>query len=240
MKKSLKDETETVDERALAQVTGDDLAPVNQGPVGLGEVSGEIDERDLKVPVLKITHGVGDLSAVFNLGDLIINNTHKIAGRDEFVNMTVLSIRKYYEENLPYDANGPMPQMFNTKAEVVAAGLTTEWINNQPPSINEVGEMTLLLEQREGVDEVCFSTEFEGKKYAMARFTVRKTQYGAAKDVFTARAMQLSECGLLFGAWTIHTESKPLKSGNRAMIPVLKLTGKHPVEFVEFIKERYA
>lgn len=242
MKKSFKDKEDgakeaEVNEAEVALVDGssDVATQGNVAPLVIGGVSGDIDETDLRVPRLSLVHSVGDLSEEFTPGDLVISTSKLLlAHKNEPVNLIVLNIGKTYEETLPYDPdpNSPRPRVFNSRQEVLDAGLWTDWKNDQRPPVHPVADMTVLIEQPEGVDGSSFTKEILNKNYMMARWTVRKTAYtSSAKTVFSAAAAELASSGVEHGLWTLVIE-RQLKGGNWVFTPVLKLAGKSTPEFV--------
>lgn len=224
-------------EVALAEV--EETLPAAQAPVALaiGTVAGDIGSRDLIIPRLNITQNVGDLSETFEGGDLVYNKETVLAAKEVPINLTVLSIKKTFEQRLAYDPNGPRPEVYDTVEEVVAAGHWIDWRNNEPPPVKEVATMLVFLEEPEGVDALGFNHKFGDKRYALALWTLRGTAYNrAAKKIFSASRIELAADGILYGSWVLHTERAQV-GGNWIFVPVLRLTGKNPPELVEFIRE---
>jgi hypothetical protein len=245
MKKSFKDKERdeapetAIDTEALAEVEGGPASMATTDAnlsLSLGQVTGSIEQRDLIIPRLAIVQGVGELSEVFTPGDLVLNRDTLLVPKEEPLELTVLSIRKTYEERLPYDPNGPRPKTWATREEVVADGLHTEWVNNEPPPVREVGTILTLIKQPKDIESLSFNQEYDGERFGIAVWTVRNTAYSrAAKKVFSAAAIELAQSGLLAGKWELFTKREQINS-NYVFVPHLTLVGKHPAEFVEFIK----
>jgi len=248
MKQSLKKSEaneEEVDAQALAEVAGETAVATAPGQslMNIGQVSGDVDSRDLVIPRLEIVQKVGPLSTVESLdfGDLVLNKSitlagiHTEKGPNTEIFITVLSIVKSYEEVTPYDPSGqgPRARTFNTAAEVDAAGLWTDWRNDQKPPAREVANMLVLVEQPEELDSPSFHLEAGEKRYAIASWTVRSGAYNrAAKKVFSASQIELAETGLPSGVWSLHTE-RYTTGGNVISVPFMQLVGKHDMEVLE-------
>ena len=236
---TVKDAPPVADEAVLADMEGDNL-PVQASTMSLalGNVTGSVDSRDLIIPKLNIVQGVGPLSEVHTGGDLVLNKETVLAPVNESVNLTVLSIKKTYEERLPYDANGPRPEVYETIEEVVKQGHWIEWRNKVAPPVREVATVLVLIEKPEGTDSLGFSHEILGKEYALAIWILRGTGYArGAKKIFSANSIELAQSGLLSGAWALSSERTRV-NGNYVFAPVLRITGKNTPEMVEAIKEK--
>jgi len=99
-------ETETVDHDEAMLVLGGEESSVPAllaKPLAFGVVEGELETSDIKLPRLELVHGVGELSKAFNPGDIIYNSGIKLASKGEPIYMSVLAIRKFFRESLPYD-----------------------------------------------------------------------------------------------------------------------------------------
>lgn len=205
----------------------------------IGNVSGDIDRRDIIIPQMAIAQNVGPLSRDFKGGDIVLNKETCVASVGVPVNLTVLSIAKTYEERLPYDPNGPKPKQFRTLADVKAAGLSVEYApgSRVPPGAREVATMLVLMEKPDDLVSSAFPFEHQAKKYAVARWIVRSTAYTrAAKQVFSKSAIELRASGLISGAWALSTERESI-NGNWVFVPVLRLQPQlHDAAFTEFVK----
>ena len=231
-----------VDETSLADIEGGNGAVGTSDAsmsLSLGQVEGSVDRGDLIIPRLSIVHGVGPLSEVFDAGDLVLNRDTLLVAKEEPISLTVLSIKKTYEERLAYDANGPRPKAWDSREELVADGLHTEWKNNEPPPVREVAAILCLIEKPEGIESLSFNIEHDNKHYGVAVWTVRGTAYTrAAKKVFSASAIELAGSGLLAGRWTLYTKRDQI-GGNFVFVPYLTLEDeKNSQEFIRTVTER--
>lgn len=250
MKKSFKDTLPEEDlnvepvvneeEQSLVLNEGAPLA-TQTSPIVLGAVVGEVDEKDLKVPTLKLTQSVGPLSETFDAGTFILNGTQVLAQPEVPLTLSVLSIRKYYIENLPYDPNGPRARVFETKQELVDAELWTEWRNDERPPAVEIADVSVLIKQPDEVDLPSFSFSLGVDSYCLARWTLRGTGYtSAAKSIFTALSVELAPPKRsYYGLWSLHSERQK-RGGNMVQVPVLTLTGIRDEEDIARIEDRFA
>ena len=226
-------------EEALVLGTRTDVESIAARQMTFGEVGGEVDITDMKIPRLELTHGVGELSKVFNPGDIIYNGIIKLAEKGDPVHMSVLSIRKFYRESLKYDPNSDVVgRVFQTLEEVHAAGFTSEWINNKPPGVAKVAEIRVAIEcpNEEYKDSFPLTAIAEdGTEYSfgIASWYVTKTAYApVAKQVFSAAAMLLKG-NLPAGRWRLHTIREE-RNGNVITLPVFRFVGKYPQEVFDF------
>jgi len=230
-----------VDENEAAMILGErsDVVALAPQPMNYGGVGGEVDMTDMKIPRLELVHGVGELSKTFNPGDIVYNSILKLASKGEPVHLSVLSIRKFYRESLPYDPNSDeIGRVFQTLEEVHAAGLVSEWINNQKPGVAKVAELRVALECPRSEDEDMFPLAVvneagKATSFAIASWFVTKTAYApVAKQVFSAAAMLLRN-SLPAGRWRLHTVREE-RNGNVSTIPVFRFVGKYPPEVIDF------
>jgi hypothetical protein len=218
-----------------------ELAPVQTSTalaLPTGELEGEISQSDLSIPHLQIVQAVGPLSEHYVPGQLILAKEVVIAEpAGDPVIMTVARIKKQYIENLPYsEATIGMAKVFDRLEDVRAAGGGIEWgANGERPSYVPIARAIVVIEAPgEIAEEPIFCYEFEGKRYALALWTLRNTSYTrAAKAIYTAANFALRN-GLATGCWELTTRRE--KAGdNFVHVPVLRQSAKNSPELVEFI-----
>lgn len=243
---------------ASAPVQHDDDTPrtmplANIPAAGDNGVTGNIDNSDITVPSLKIVQAIGPLSENFDGGILVLNGEVPITDEPDPSNptpieLTVIQVRKQFEENLDWPSE-ERPRVFDTEAEVIANGGHTQWINNQKPPFSPIATMLVCIKAPDTEDETIlanFPYGFETRnkeskplegRYALALYKTKGASYTrAAKMVFTAATMSdLKAKGLPFGSWAIGARREKI-NGNMVFVPVLKRTGTHPQEFVDFVK----
>ena len=244
-------ETAPVDETALATLRGNeahDLAtPSGGGMVALGAVTGEFTPRDFRPPYLKIVYGVGDLSAKYDPGCLVMAvqaDETLLVKKSESLTLVLLGAHKFWKEwqdSEAYNA-GIFPRSFNTVKEVVAAGGTVEFgPAGERPTFGPAANFTVLIRQPEGVLSGLFSYDLNGHKYAIAKWIVDKTAYSrVGPTVFTAEATSLKDRGLASGIWELHTESVKSRNGrNMVITPFIRLAGHVTPAFLTEVKAAF-
>jgi hypothetical protein len=218
-----------------------ELAPVQTGhalALPTGELEGEISQSDLSIPHLQIVQAVGPLSEHYTPGQLILAKEVIIGeAAGDPVLLTVARIKKQYIENLPYsEATIGMAKVFDRLEDVRAAGGGIEWgPNGERPSYVPIARAIVVIEAPSVIaEEPIFCYEHDGKKYAVALWTLRNTSYTrAAKAIYTAANFALRQ-GLATGCWELTTRRE--KAGdNFVHVPVLRQSAKNPPDLVEFI-----
>lgn len=223
--------TESPAEVAVVAATPVALAPLEK-PV-IGTVQGERSRADIKMPELRIVHNVGGLSENFEPGSLVLNGEKVLSQKGQTpVKLTVLNFKRYYSENLPYNPDGPKPRTFETEAEMKAAGLHTEWINDQKPPATVVGDALIAIES--DVEDPHFPIEFGGKFYAIALWKLHSSSAfnRAGKTILTAAEWGL-KAGLHHGSWLLTTSREKLGK-NFVQVPVLKSGPRNSKQLAEF------
>jgi len=184
--------------------TDADLAPTPEASRGvLGEVTGDIDQDDVKQSSIKIVQKVGDLSDIFDFGQIVIDEEVPILlDKDkETLNIVPVALSKVYQEQKAYDPQGEMPKMFNTRVEAMEAGFQISnrlnWNNDAVAKVKPVAFITFLIEcpdeQNEAVLEK-FPIEIEDKFYALASYFAKSYAYDTlAKPLMTRLAYKRGE-----------------------------------------------
>lgn len=223
-------ESKTTEEATTA--TSTELAAPQQ-QMALGTISGDIDTSDIVIPRLNIVQNVGELGELFNAGSIVLNKEVELSNGTTPIEVTVLSARKQFVENLDYDSD-EKPAVFNTLEEVKAAGGTIEWVNDRKPSFVPVLHLNVLFKAPQGVD-YALPLSYEGASYGLAVWTLRGVAYTrAGKNILTAAKFSLRD-GLFNGKWELTTKREKFGK-NSVFVPVLRNVGRNSAEFVEFIR----
>lgn len=237
MKKSFAAE----DNKAPEAGTGTEVAVVENRSliphtVANAQVQGEIDAGDIRWPRINLVQKSGDLSDNFAPGSFVFNKEIVLTDGKTPTRIVALSIRKQYQEALPFDPTGPQPKVFNTSAEVRNAGGHT--VYGEPGYYKEIAHIGVLVMAPDGLTEDqkdLFIYEFDGKKYALAMWTVGSSAYtSVAKTLFTAATSHLKS-GLHKGMWDL-TSFKKADARNSWFVPMIKAAGKTSPEFTEFLE----
>lgn len=196
----------------------------------LGTIVGDIDSEDIVIPRLNIVQSVGPLAELFNAGCVVLNKEVELPTPLE---LTVLSARKQFVENLDFDSD-EKPQVYNTLEEVKAAGGTIEWVDNVKPSFTPVLHVQVLFKAPAQLD-YALPLEYNGSAYGMALWTLRGVAYSrAGKNILTAAKFSLRD-GLFHGRWELTTKREKF-GRNSVVVPVLKNAGRNTPEFVDWLR----
>lgn len=213
------------------------LATTSQNK-SLGEcgVEGEILAGDLKFPRINLVQKLGPLSDAFDAGSIVFNREVVLASKTGSVDMTVLRLKKQYQEVIPFDSE-EHPRMFNTIAEVREVGGSI--IRGEGKLFAEIAHLQVAIKRPENCSEDAdglFCEEFEGNRYALSLWTLAKTAYtSAGKKIITTAANQLKQGGLLSGNWNVTVEMRSTEKYSW-FVPIFKLTNIHKPEAQEFFR----
>ncbi len=209
------------------------MAPTHDAPLPLGSVCGDISPEDIVIPRLSLVQGVGDLAELFAPGGIVLDKSLLLSDGNTPLELTVLSARKKYIENLPFDADS-RPNVFNTLEEVRAAGGTIDWVDDQQPSYVPLLQVHVIFRAPEGSD-YAYPLEFEGQSYGLAIWTMRGVAYNrAGRNILTAASFALRD-GLFNGKWQLTTKREKF-GRNSIVVPVLRNVGRNTPEFVDFLR----
>lgn len=209
-----------------------------------------IDFSEIQLPRLNLVYGVGDLSTIYNPGEWVLNGNlvlhvpanpvKKVAGFPP-VNLTVLGFKKrqYVEKK----SGGERGNMFNSTAEVVAAGGTLDYKEAESTKkalYHTLATALILIEKPAHIfdeDRLIFSHECEGRFYSLALFGMKSTVYThAAKKIFTAKKLGHLKGGYPTFSWNLTTKFES-KYEQPTPIPILTAGVKNTPAFAEFVKE---
>lgn len=173
------------------------------------------------------------------VGDICINKEFPLVNVNEPLRVVLVHTRKYWKENVPF-GDDTTPRFANTIEEKKRIEDTTEFDGTVP-----VCDVTLLVERPETFtdDEAAagiFLYEFGGKEYALAKYTVQKSQavrenYGTINVVARARQTKGDDAANYY----FELVSKEKGAGTKYKWHQFTLKGstnEAPVEAVDFAK----
>jgi hypothetical protein len=164
---------------------------------------GDWGAEDLKFPQLKIVQGSGPLSAQFDNGTIIYGDNEllpapsmKQGAANPSIRFIPLSIKKQFREKLSEDqvAQGEMPRIVDTVAQVEESGGTTRWIGNSMPDNywEPSARCMFLIEKPESSDHPGFALELGGKLYGVAVYYAAGGSFrDSAKIIFNTALTSL-------------------------------------------------
>jgi hypothetical protein len=194
-------------------------------------LEGEFLPQDFVLPRLNLVQSVGPLSETFQPGAIVYNKEVTLSDGTQPVALTVLRIRKQYQEHIPYGSD-EMPRVFETLEEVRAAGGWIDWRDNQRPPFSPILN-ALVLVKSPFAEHPMFPHRYGEADYGLALWTLRSTAFTrAGKTIITASQFALRD-GLHFGEWSFTSRREKLGM-NFVHVPVLRHSARHTNEFAEF------
>lgn len=216
--------------------------------------------EDVILPRLNIVQKVGDLSVIFNPGEIVLNKAAVVHEPKEEkrkanpagtgpLNITVLGFRKrQFTEKIE---GGTMGALLNHEADVAKNNGTLdykEWkasvdaskLPGGAPALRyfqRLATAVLLVERPAHIpdeDHVLFPFDCEGKFFALALWSMKGTAYThAAKPLFTARKLGHLRKGYREQSWGLTTNLEGFNN-NFAYVPVLSVGAKNSQAFKDF------
>lgn len=227
-----------------AVVVKQDASPAMvQSEVNQQYVEGEVTREDIATPRLNIVGKTGELSNSFDSGSFVLSKTYDLG--KEPLSVAVLYAKKLYREAADFDDKETTPRVFNTAAEVAAAGLRVGRATTRAYGEEAGPEAHLLLfiEAPKDLDEAAAEafdvTLPSGKLGALALYTAAKTSYNTVgKVVFTALAQNrtIKESGLPKALWSLKASLEKWE-GKSWYQGVLTPAGRLEDADVEYLKE---
>lgn len=241
------------------------------GPVAVANNPVALDDdnigfEDIILPRINIVQKVGDLSNIFNGGEIVLNQqqvihepafihpsdpTQNTPGTGPLI-FTVLGFRRrQFTEKV---AGGKLGLLLNNESEIAAKNGTLdykEWQQSVDASKLPGGAPAKRLFQRLATalclvqkpahvsddDHVTFPYEFEGQFYCLVLWSMKGTAYThAAKHLFTARKIGHLRTGYVAQQWSLTAKLEEF-NGNFAYVPVIKPAAKNTAGFQKFARE---
>ncbi len=223
----------------------------------------DIGFDDIRLPRINIVQKVGDLSNVFNPGEIVLNGTmviHEPSNAQKNVKGTgpltiiILGFRKkQFCEKLEAYGSGQQGLLLNSEIDVVTNNGTldyAEWKASLASAkagkgvakkyFQRLATALILIEKPSHVedkDRILFPHECEGKFYALALWSLKGTSYtNAAKHIFTARRLGHLRSGYPTQAWSL-TSKLETYGENASFIPVITPAMKSSESFLSFVRE---
>lgn len=189
------------------------------------QLEGEFTARDMAVPRLNIGQKSGTMCDDNPewIGQFIYDKGIALGNS---INIVVSKLRKYYAEDLEFDSP-TKPQIFQTHAEAVAAGVM----------VKDVCDIDLLIECNEEMEQFGM-VDAGGKSYAPARWTVQSSAYGRTVGILLRDLAGWLKGDIASGVYTLTTEKRS-NDKNTWYVPTLKTKEKTPEALRGEIKEKF-
>lgn len=207
------------------------LTPATTTPPARG-LTGEWGTGDIQIPRLSLVQKSGTLADEFPKGAFVFNKELVVGNGSEPFELTVLSAKKYYLEDLPFGESDELPQVFERLEDARAAGFTTDW-NTDLPRVKEAADLVVLVPV-----PLEHATVTHGDKgYARALWTLVSSAYNsAAKPIVTAAVCGHLREGIHRGGWDV-TSALRTNQRNSWYVPVVRARGLHDEVMRTFIEE---
>lgn len=227
---------ETTTEGALVtqEASGGELALNNS--MEQSGLSGDFQQSDVNLPRINIVAKTSQLvDDGFTPGAIVLNKEQTLALKDVPLRVIVLNMLKQYQEDVAWGEDRA-PRVFNSEAELEAAGFSTEW--GSPNLCRPMAHITMLIEAPTDLSEEAkelFPYEFNEKLYAMAVLTASKSAYKTtAKEIATFAAFAQG-AGVWTTAWNL--TSKLRTEGDVSWFsPALKRAGRIDDDLLAFVE----
>lgn len=169
-----------------------------------GAFEGEFDTGDIRHAQLKIVQGSGPMSQKFQIGALVLGDEELLppghpdpakAAANPLLKFVPVQIKKQFRENISQEdyANGVMPRIANSLAEVEALGGTTQWIGGEKPSWSPSGRVLMLVKRPENSEHPAFAFELDGDVWAPCVFYAAGGSWTAFPKVIFSNQTSLFE-----------------------------------------------
>lgn len=232
-------------------------APVPTSPASrFSDDPEDIDFSQLTLPTLKIVQGVGELSAVFAPGQIVVVGKgdvlipvadappkagQKGAAAQKPVNLVLIAISRNdrFSEKIVGGARG---RLFDTEEQVLKAGGTPNYDEAKAtgkPYFERLATALLLVEKPADLtDETgTFALDADGKKYALVFWHLKGISYtNAAKPLRTARRFGFLKPGYSSTVVELGTVLKTYGQ-NSAFIPTVRPGGATSDELRKVVNE---
>lgn len=225
-------ETEDTEALAPTQETSTALAQSSGSDTG---IQGEINQTDIRLPRVNLVQKMSTTAESHRFGDVLFEKTIKIGDIEHPVAITVLRLKKQYQQDLPYGSE-EMPQVYDRAEDVRAAGGSV--IRGAANYFSEIAHIQMALQAPEGLTEEeleFFPYNHDGVDYALAVFTVSRSAYSTFAKPIITHAFNTLKDGLCKGKFELHVDLKKSPKGSY-VVPVPVFKGRHDEATANFFK----
>jgi hypothetical protein len=228
--------------QAIVPAQSQAIVPASSTPAfQLGKTVGHVESSDLYRPRLNLVQNASNklLEAGCPLGSIVLAGEAVIWDKDyPALNLIGLASRKEFVEDVDFD-KGEVGRVFQSPAEVKAAGLWTEWQGDEPPPVYPRLTVVVLIERPDYVDDETglFGIEIGEKLYALAEVQWSGSGYTAAAKTYLTAEKGVLARGTHHGRWSYSAIRRQNKNGTTSTVPVLKFAGFNEPDFVKAIED---
>jgi hypothetical protein len=208
--------------------------------------------EEVILPRINLVQGIGDLSNIYNKGEIVLNKELVIykpkKGEDKNHEALEITVVGFFPTRWTERVSGgALGRLFDTAAQVVAAGGTTDYNTamkaekdgNDIPYFQQLATALILIKKPSFVndDGIYFSEQIGEDSYTFALWSMKGSAYtSGAKVLKTARKMGFLKGGYPKFSWKLDTQVKAFGTGNSAVVPVLRPGSKHSEDFLESVR----
>lgn len=206
-----------------------------------GEMEGDFDRSDIKIPKLNLVQSVGPLTEHFQPGHWVFNKETDLGQVP--VEITLVKLRKYFIEDLPYGTES-IPAVFDSFEQAAREGFRhnrDKWKSGKggkPDTeghyVKPVLEATVLV--KAPTEQPSFVYERDGAFYTFALWTLQSVAYSRTATKFITAAGFALRKGLSTAPWSV-TPKREKVGNNFIWLPDARILKPHTPEFVAWIKE---
>jgi hypothetical protein len=224
---------------------------------GNEDMEGDFDSSDIDFPKLQVAQAVGPLADDWKKGDIVIDGTLKIGDLKNPLELTCVTTKKLYVEDLPYGGD-EIPRTFKTKDEVFNAGGTITWADG-PPTYKAIMDVLVCVKHPGKRWEQTGETKGEGKwvdeepcedsfpfdhkygknvdYYLFAEWRIKGASYKTAAKNITKAAKFYYRKKLTQGTFFLTTQLKSRNDGGSYVIANMDKGVANDVELQTWLKE---
>ena len=198
-------------------------------------LQGDWNISDINIPRVNLVQKMSPTAEDFKLGTFLFDKTIPVTNEQaERANVTVLTLKKYYEEDKAY-GDGDLPVRFDSEQQAINAGYFHKWdktADQDALRYSERADAVLLLP----VPLEHAHYEHNGVGYVKGLLTLKGTSYKSCAKILATAFVNPSLDGKGYKVkWEFGSQKMTSKSISW-YVPVAFNRGKHTDEFVQWLE----
>jgi hypothetical protein len=198
-------------------------------------LQGDWNISDINIPRVNLVQKMSPTAEDFKLGTFLFDKTIPVTNEQaERANVTVLTLKKYYEEDKAY-GDGDLPVRFDSEQQAINAGYFHKWdktADQDALRYSERADAVLLLP----VPLEHAHYEHDGVGYVKGLLTLKGTSYKSCAKILATAFVNPSLDGKGYKVkWEFGSQKMTSKSISW-YVPVAFNRGKHDDAFVEWLE----